>query len=132
MHSPPRPAIFLSVDDAGRLRRLELDARTGTGAALLREELERAHVCEPGDMPARVVRIGSRVRYRDLVSGRTAEVRVVMPPDAAPEQGAVSVAGIPGAALIGVPQDQCFRWRDSEGPLRELLVSEVFDDFLWR
>lgn len=132
MHSPPRPPIFLTIDDAERLRRLELDVRGETGAALLREELERAHVCEPKDMPARVVRIGSRVRYRDLASGRTAEVRVVMPSDAAPERGVVSVAGIPGAALIGVPQDQCFRWRDPEGPLRELLVSEVLDDFLWR
>jgi regulator of nucleoside diphosphate kinase len=132
MFSPPRPAIFLSIEDAERLRRLDLDGRAETGVALLREELERACVCNPEDMPARVVRIGSRVRYRDLALGRTAEVRVVMPSDAAPDQGVISVTGIPGAALIGVPQDQCFRWRDAHGALRELLVSQVLDDFLWR
>jgi regulator of nucleoside diphosphate kinase len=131
MHSPPRPAIFLSLADAERLRRLELDTRAETGAALLREELERAHVCAPADMPARVVRIGSRVRYRDLTYGYAAEVRVVMPSDAVPDRGAISVAGLPGAALIGVPQDQCFRWRDPDGPLREIFVSQVLDDFLW-
>lgn len=130
----PRPAIFLSSKDAARLRALARGVRAAAdpAATLLKEELDRAHVCSADDMPARVVRIGSRVRYRDARSGQAAEVRIVMPDDAAPEQGAISVLDITGAALIGVPETQCFRWRDRDGQVQELEVVQVLDDFQWR
>jgi hypothetical protein len=31
-----------------------------------------------------------------------------------------------------VPEDQCFRWHDADGRLREIQVVQVLDDFLWR
>ena len=130
---PARPAIFLSDCDAARLRALAGRAPPPSeAAALLHEELARAHVCPDQEMPARVVRIGSRMRYRDLRSGAAAEVRIVMPDDAAPERGAISVLELTGAALIGVPEEQCFRWRDRAGELQALEVVQVLDDFLWR
>jgi regulator of nucleoside diphosphate kinase len=132
--APAKPAIFLSAGDAARLRALTRRARDASdpAAALLKEEVARAHVCSAEEMPARVVRIGSRVRYRDVRSGRAGEVRVVMPDDAAPERGAVSVLEMTGAALIGVPEEQCFRWRDRDGKLQGLEVVQVLDDFIWR
>ncbi|HET9161133.1 MAG TPA: GreA/GreB family elongation factor [Caulobacteraceae bacterium] len=129
-----RPSIFISVSDAERLVEAARRAKdpTAPAAQLLVEELARAHVCANDDVPARVVRIGSRVRYRDNRSGAAAEVRIVLPEDAEPERGKVSVLDITGAALIGVPEDQCFRWRDGDGELQELEVVQVLDDFVWR
>jgi regulator of nucleoside diphosphate kinase len=129
-----RPSIFISADDAERLAAAarKADDPSEPAARLLAEELARAHVCANDELPARVVRVGSRVRYRDNRRGTAAEVRVVMPDDAAPEHGAVSVLGIPGAALIGVPEDVCFRWRDGDGEVQELQVVQVMDDFVWR
>jgi regulator of nucleoside diphosphate kinase len=130
--APSRPTIFLSAGDAARLRALAGRAKPDAAAVLLSEELARAHVCATDDMPARVVRIGSRVRYLNVRSGEANEVRIVMPDDADPAHGAISVLEMTGAALIGVPEEQRFRWRDRDGQLQELEVVQVLDDFIWR
>jgi len=132
--SPARPCIFLTVEDARRLHPLTRPqgSRTDPVRRLLAEELARAQLCDPAEMPARVVRLGSRVRYRDLVTGAEHLARLVLPADADPAQGRISVLGEPGAALIGVPQDQVFRWRDAAGRLQAVQVLEVLDDYVWR
>lgn len=133
MQAAQRPAIFLTPADAARLRALAANENvTGFPAVgLLAQELARAVVCPEGEMPARVVRIGSRVRYRDGASNLR-EIRIVMPDDAAPERGAVSVLEVIAAALIGAPEDQVFRWQDADGTAREVQVVQVLDDFVWR
>lgn len=132
MNAPPRPAIFLSAGDAARLRRVAAKGCGDQAAELLAEELARATVCPPDEMPARVVRIGSRVRYREDSAEADRVVRVVMPEDAAPERGAVSILDLAGAALIGVPEEVAFRWLDREGRLRQVEVIQVLDDFIWK
>jgi regulator of nucleoside diphosphate kinase len=133
MHAAPqRPAIFLTPADAARLRALAANENPHPAVDLLARELARAVVCPEGEMPARIVRIGSRVRYREGGSGAPKEIRIVMPADAAPERGAVSVLDVIAAALIGVPEDHCFHWRDADGRLREVQVVQVLDDFIWR
>jgi len=128
-----RPAIFLSARDADRLRVLaRRSASHDPAARLLSEEVARAHICSPDDMPARIVRLGSRVRYREQGTGAEAEVRLCMPEDAGSERGCVSVLDMTGAALIGLPQDQRFGWTEGDGQVREIQVLEVLDDFLWR
>src|SRR3712207_7483798 len=54
-------------------------------------------VCEPEEMPAHIVRVGSRVRYRDLDAGVTREVVLVMPADADPRLHRLSVLTPDGA-----------------------------------
>jgi len=131
---PARPCIFLTVDDARRLDPLTRQPGEGPdpAGALLAEELARAQLCEAAEMPARIVRLGSRVRYRDLVAGAEHLVRLVLPSDADPAQGRIPVLGEPGAALIGVPADQVFRWRVARGRLQAVQVLEVLADDLWR
>jgi len=132
--TPVRPCIFLTVDDARRLDPLtrQVGPKPDPVRILLAEELARAQLCDPAEMPARIVRLGSRVRYRDLVTGAEHLVRLVLPADADPAEGRISVLGEPGAALIGVPQDQVFRWRDASGRTQAVEVLEVLDDFVWR
>lgn len=123
----PRPAVFISTADLERFAGLLPETMTpaAPGAALLAEEIARAQVCPETEMPARVVRLGSIVRYRDLVSGRQRRIQVVMPADADMDEGRVSILSPIGAALIGLPEEQPFGWLDAAGDLRRIEVLDV-------
>lgn len=124
-----RPAVFISTADLERLIDLlpESVLPTAPGAALLSEEIARAQICAESDMPARVVRIGSTVRYRDLITGRQRQVQVVMPGDADMDQGRISILSPIGAALIGLPEEQPFSWYDAAGDERRIEVLGLED-----
>ncbi|MBP7704342.1 MAG: nucleoside diphosphate kinase regulator [Caulobacter sp.] len=122
-----RPAVFISTADLERFIDLlpETISPATPGAVLLAEEVARAQVCPEDDMPARVVRLGSTVRYRDLVSGRQRQVQVVMPTDADMDEGRISILSPIGAALIGLPEEQPFAWLDAAGHERRIEVVAV-------
>lgn len=124
-----RPAVFISTADLERLIDLlpESVLPTAPGAALLAEEIARAQICAETEMPARVVRIGSTVRYRDLITGRQRAVQVVMPGDADMDLGRISILSPIGAALIGLPEEQTFAWLDAAGEERRIEVLGLED-----
>ncbi len=132
-HSPTaiadRPAVFISTADLERLIDLlpEFVPSTAPGAVLLSGEIARAHICAEPDMPARVVRLGSKVRFRDLESNRERTVRLVMPVDADIDQGKISILSPIGAAVIGMPEEQTISWNEPSGDLRRIQVLEVED-----
>ena len=53
---PVRPDIFLSAEDHDALSRLVGDMPGEGVAGMLQEELERAVICESGDLPKGAVR----------------------------------------------------------------------------
>lgn len=122
-----RPAVFMTVADLERLIDLlpESIPPTSPGAMLLAEEIGRAHVCQEDDMPARVVRLGSTVRYRDLVTGRERRIQLVMPADADIDRGRISILSPVGAAVIGMPEEQTLAWTEPSGEERRIQVLEV-------
>lgn len=124
-----RPAVFISTADLEQLIDLlpEIIEPAAPGAALLAQEIARAQICSEADMPARIVRLGSRVRYRDLVSGRQRQVQVVMPDAADMDLGRVSILSPVGAALIGMPEEQEISWTDATGETRRILVLGLDD-----
>ncbi len=127
--SAARPAVFISTADLERLIDLlpESVLPTAPGAALLAEEIARAQICAEDDMPARVVRIGSKARYRDLNTGRERQVQVVMPGDADMDHGRISILSPIGAALIGLPEEQVFAWLDAAGEERRIQMLGLDD-----
>lgn len=129
VHPAARPAVFVSQSDLDRLLLLlpEMITPATPGARLLAEELARAQVCAEPEMPARLVRLGSRVRYRDDINGRQRVVTVVLPPDADADEGKVSVLTPIGAALLGLPEEQSFAWLDPAGALRGITVLGLED-----
>jgi regulator of nucleoside diphosphate kinase len=129
-----RPCIFVCRTDLERLERLlpEVTVARAEASTLLSEELDRAEICDPADMPARVVRLGSRVRFRDLDSGRERTVRLVTPVEADAADGRISILTPIGAALLGLPEEQLFSWRAAGGGVRSIQVLEVLDDFVFR
>lgn len=125
-----RPAVFISVRDLERFVGLlpQTTAPTTPGAALLAEEVARANICPDNDMPARVVRLGSTVRYRDLDSGRERRITLVLPADADMDLNKVSILAPIGAALIGLPEEQAFSWEEPSGDLRRIVVVSAQDN----
>src|SRR3569833_3010613 len=97
-------AIFIAAADYERLTAIAESAakREPEIAAFLLEELERASIAAPlGD--ARIVSMGSQVRFRDDASGRVLDAQLVYPDSAVPSARRISLLTPVGAALIGLP-----------------------------
>jgi len=93
------PVITVSRLDVARLEALLSDV-DGEVADGLEEELLRATVVEPRDMPADVVTMNSRIRCREQGRGREMSLTLVYPQDNGPER--VSILAPVGAALLGL------------------------------
>lgn len=121
------PAITLSSVDIQRLDRI-LDAGPVSASAnveALREELSRAEVVEPQQMPADVITMNSRVRLLNESTGKTHELTLVYPQAADAAQGLVSVLAPVGSALLGLSTGQSIDWPMPDGTVSRLRVLEL-------
>lgn len=119
--SPSRPPIRIGSRDFARLEQLvESPAwRDEPGAKALLEELQRADVLAPEEMPADVVTMNSIVTCVDEDSGAEHEFTLTYPHEANPADGRVSVLAPAGSALIGLSVGQHINWARPDGrPLR--------------
>lgn len=129
MHDTQTRRIRVTRDDLERLERV-VAARRGVARRdeahldALEEELERAEVVEPTDMPADVVTMRSRVRVRDLGSGQDTVYTLVFPRDADVNAGRLSVLAPIGTALLGYRQGDEIEW-PVPGGVRRLKVIRV-------
>jgi len=123
----PLPPIIMTVDDA---RRLSLLANAGMTrfprvAHFLSREIGRANVIpEVLELPG-VVRMGSRVTYRDETTGRIRDVTLVYPHEADIELNRISVLTPVGAALIGLCVGQTIDFQTPTPEKRSLTVLSV-------
>lgn len=121
-----RPRIRLIDTEADIIAQLavQAEARAPAVAALLLEEVDRADLYGPDDIPADVVTLGAGLTYRDEASGVTREIRIVLPAHADIAEGRVSILTPVGAGLIGMSAGQTIDWPDAEGrPHRLTLLS---------
>jgi regulator of nucleoside diphosphate kinase len=116
------PAITVSRFDLERLERLLDRVGGGGNLDLLRQELDRAEVVEPCDVPPDVVTMNSRVRVRDEATGEESELQLVFPAAADAEQGAVSILAPIGSALLGLRVGAEIEWPVPEGRARRICV----------
>jgi len=120
------PPIAVTTRDFDHLRLL---SETSTHAAqFLAREIERARLIEPEAASTELVTMGSRVRYRDDVTGQERTVTLVYPDRADIETGHVSVLTPIGAALIGLSVGQSIEWETPSRGLRSLTVVGVTGD----
>ena len=120
------PAIFIAAADYERITVMAESAakREPEMAAFLLGELERASINAPAGN-ARVVTMGSRVRFREDPSGRVLDAQLVYPDRADPGAHRISILTPVGAALIGLPEGQAMQWRDRSGKKKTLTVLKV-------
>jgi len=120
------PAILITRDDLDRLKLLANSnmTRFPRVAHFLARELDRANVLPGQPALDGVVRMGSRVTYRDEKTGRIRDVTLVYPHEADIDPSRISVLTPVGAALIGLSAGQTVEFQT---PARERCSLTVMD-----
>jgi regulator of nucleoside diphosphate kinase len=86
---------------------------TDTDIALLRAlrshthlaaELENADIVPAERVPPNVFTMNTRVRFEDMATGESREIKIVYPEDADAARGMVSVLAPVGSALVGLAE----------------------------
>jgi regulator of nucleoside diphosphate kinase len=105
--------IYITKSDFHDLHALiaqHAESRDEAAAERLAEELERALVVDPQQLPPDVVTMHSRVAFETVDTGTRREVVVVQPAAADASAGKVSVLAPVGAALIGLRTGDTIKW----------------------
>ncbi|MDQ1154399.1 GreA/GreB family elongation factor [Brevundimonas sp. SORGH_AS_0993] len=124
---PVRPDIFLSVDDFDVLSRLVGDMPGEGVAGLLQQELDRAIVCAPADLPSGAAPLNRWLHYVDSRSPEPRRIQIVLPHQADIDAGRVSVLSHVGAGLIGLVEGSTIAWSDPSGAERRLTPVMIED-----
>lgn len=108
-------AIVITQFDRRRLEALlgVMRDRSGHKVAYLEdleEELERARIVDPHEVPADVVTMNSKVRLADLDTGEQLDVTLVFPGASNARESRISVLAPMGLALFGGREGDELRW----------------------
>ncbi|NLE65333.1 MAG: nucleoside diphosphate kinase regulator [Elusimicrobia bacterium] len=90
----------------------------------LEDELKRAHIVDPREIPPDVITMNSKVCIKDLDTGEEEEVVLVFPGRANFEEGKISVLAPVGMALLGYRVGDVIEWEMPRG-IRRLKVKKV-------
>lgn len=121
-----KPSITMSSLDWERLDRLvnlETYSRL-PGVEALEEEMNRANVVEPTEVPPEVVTMNSTVEFIDNKTGQTFQMTLVYP-DAVTGHETVSIFAPVGSALLGLSVGQSIVWQIPGGRELNLRVLKV-------
>ena len=115
--------IFVTQEDMQRLSDLvesaeRISSRDLQHLRMLKDELEHAEIVSSDEIPSDVVMMNSRVRLRDLDSGRESVYVLVFPRDADVAQGRISVLASIGTAIIGYRAGDVIVWSVPAGQRR--------------
>ena len=100
------------------------DSRKRGDLNALLEELQRAVIVDPQEVPNDVITMNSRADLLDLESGETLTFTLVFPMDANVEEGRISVLAPIGAGMLGYRVDDEFEWNVPAG-VRRMRVTRV-------
>ncbi|GLI39935.1 nucleoside diphosphate kinase regulator [Geobacter hydrogenophilus] len=122
-------AIYITEFDQTRLDELldqvnTEDSRDSKHLRELEDELLRAEVVEPRDIPADVITMNSRVCLKDLDSGEELHYTLVFPGDARLEDNRISILAPVGTALLGYRVGDTITWK-VPGGTRRLKVKKI-------
>lgn len=84
-------------------------------ATALHQELKRAQLIDNDKLPAGVVRLGSRVKVRELGTNTVLELVIVTPDQANSKEKRISVLSPLGTALIGFCRGVTVKWKVPAG-----------------
>lgn len=120
-----RPPITLSSADYERLTQMLMSNkyRHLPGMDELQDELDRAYVVEPDELPNDVITVNSTAQFVDEATGEQFEITLVYP-DKADGTGKISVLAPVGSALLGLSVGQSIPW---QVPGRKKLLLKVLD-----
>ena len=121
--------IYVTEFDLKRLSSLLYDAwswnkKDGDYLTKLEEELERAQVVSPQDVPGDVLTMNSQARIKDLDSNEEMVLTLVFPDEADYGRGRLSVFAPVGTALLGYRAGDTVEWEVPAG-VRRLKIEQV-------
>jgi regulator of nucleoside diphosphate kinase len=124
-----RPRIVIESGEHARLMDLAETARARFPqiAEFLAEELSRSFIVPDGTCAANVVRMGSRVTYREDFTARVRHITLTYPHQANIDEHRISILTPIGAALIGLSIAQTIEWPAPDGQSNRLTVLGVAD-----
>ncbi len=122
-----RPGIIISSLDADRLDALleTLQDDAFPGKRELEDELARAEIVEPKDVPATVVSMNSTVRFQVLSSGKEFNLTLVYPKDMDSSGKKISILAPVGSALLGLSQGDEIEWPKPGGGSLNVRIEEI-------
>lgn len=91
---------------------------------VLEEELDRASVVDPDEVPSDVITMNSKAVLRDCDCGSEMVYTLVFPAQADPQRHRVSVLAPIGTAMLGYSVGDVFAWEAPRG-VRRLQVKEI-------
>jgi regulator of nucleoside diphosphate kinase len=124
-----KPKTVISSLDADRLEKLleKLPAHSSPVRAELENELARADIVSPQDIPPTVVTMNSTVRLRVTSKAKAFLLTLVYPndPAAGAGEGTISVTAPAGSALLGLSQGDEIDWPMPGGGQLHARIEEV-------
>lgn len=123
--------IYITDHDMSRLQKLievmtDRDKQSKPYIDKLEEELDRAHVIEPNQIPPDVITMNSKVRLQDLNSGEEVIYALVFPGKANIGENAISVLAPIGTALLGYREGDVIEWEVPAGTKRFGVLEVVY------
>lgn len=122
-----RPAIIINELDAVRIDQLleKPEYARLPVAQALNEELDRAQILPPQELPHDVVSMQSDISFRDLTSGEIRRRKLVFPSQMTDSATQLSVLAPIGAALLGLQTGSKIRWTLPGGTETHIEVLEI-------
>jgi regulator of nucleoside diphosphate kinase len=121
-----KPKIILSEQDLHRLETM-LEHQTKLSATMqqLEEELARAIVVKPQEVPSNVVSMHAQVLITIAPSTTPTEITLVYPHEFKGEAGQVNVIAPIGAAILGLTEGQVIEWPQPDGKMMQVKIEKV-------
>ena len=128
IHSTRNP-IHITSRDKQLLEDLlaEVEAsssRSRVDLKALRDELQRAVVVQPEDVPSDVITMNSRAELLDLETAETVTFTLVFPSQANVDEEKISVLAPIGAGMLGYRLNDEFEW-NVPGGVRHMRVTKI-------
>ncbi|GAB6071360.1 nucleoside diphosphate kinase regulator [Thiomicrorhabdus hydrogeniphila] len=122
-----KPEIIVSSLDADRLYNLldSLPKNSLVGISDLEEELTRANIVEPEEVPFTVVTMNSTVKFSVESSQEEFELTLVYPKDLDASGTKISILAPVGSALLGLSQGDEIEWPKPGGGLIKVVIKEI-------
>ena len=121
-----KPKIIISEQDLNRLETmLEHQPKLTPTMMQLEDELARADVVSPQEIPANVVTMNARVLITIAPAKEATEITLVYPHDFRGDKGQVNVVAPIGAAILGLAEGQLIEWPQPDGNLMQVKIEKV-------
>ncbi|CAM2834734.1 nucleoside diphosphate kinase regulator [Acinetobacter celticus] len=121
-----KPSIILSEQDLRRLETmLEHQSKLTPTMEHLEDELARAQIVAPKDVPVNVVSMNAKVLVTIAPAIEPTEITLVYPHDFRGDKGQVNILAPVGAAILGLAEGQEIEWPQPDGHTMKVKIEKV-------